>query len=208
MWRCKILTLSFYNFLIVSQEITLSCNQTSQDVLQAPTGLFLSRLDILQRAFFHSWEKLKGRNFTAQFFEFAKPFGKIFGAHPEQKKLRASLLDTNSVLLWHQLSIFLTPTQYFFDTILVFLWHQLSHSSTPSQYYFDTNSVRRASLSNMCQPISIFQDKVVMMSPNLIDSKLRQFVLTFGLTSWHSLGVYWDTQFVNNNLFLQTFEMW
>ena len=113
---------------------------------------------------FHSWEKLKGRNFTAQFFEFAKPFGKIFGAHPEQKKLRASLVDTNSV--------------------------------------------RRASLSNMCQPISIFQDKVVMMCPNLIDSKLRQFVLTFGLTSWHSLGVYWDTQFVNNNLFLQTFEMW
>ena len=113
--------------------------------------------------FFTVGEKLKGRNFTAQFFEFAKPFGKIFGAHPEQKKLRASLVDTNLV--------------------------------------------RRASLSNMCQPISIFQDKVVMMSPNLIDSKLRQFVFTFGLTSWHSLGVYWDTQFVNNNLFLQTVEM-
>ena len=135
-------TLSFYNFLIVSQEISLSCNQTSRDVLQTPTGLFLSRLDILQRAFFHTWEKLRGRNFTAQFFEFAKPLGEIFGAHLEQKKLRASLLDTNSVLLWHHLSISMIPTKSFFDTTSALLWHHLSkegfalkHVSIVSAYF-------------------------------------------------------------------------
>ena len=40
--------------------------------------------------------------------------------------------EAASKLAWHQLSITLTPTQYFFDTNSVFLWHHFSISLTPT----------------------------------------------------------------------------
>ena len=49
--------------------------------------------------------------------------------------------EAASKLGGHELSISLTPHQYFFDTTSVFPRDHLSISKRPPQYYFDTTSV-------------------------------------------------------------------